>query len=161
MSMLSNFLAAVLAGLGVFCGAAIANYAKEELKPGRRYFIILEQAVLAAFAAAHIYYSAPFYSIALSSALFISSFFREQIEKKSKAMFCYFAYAAFAVILFWSAGAHFFVQLASIIFLYGIPSGSIVFMEKKKFGKLAFAFAVFAVPFILIMALSSYLRMFF
>ena len=55
MEFLNYAIAAVIVALGFVCGIALRYFTKEEMKPGRKYFIYLQYAVFAVIIALMLY----------------------------------------------------------------------------------------------------------
>jgi len=127
MEFLNYFLALLLAYLGPVCGAALAYIAPEELEPGKKYFLALERMLLFVIAAIILYfYKVPLIVMAgvlciVGGSLWIIGF------RKMKP------YLALAVLLYLSSyDARIFFLEAAVIFLYGLPVGTLIAADKIK-----------------------------
>lgn len=126
----SYFLASAVSYLGLACGAALAFIAPEELGQGRYYLLWLKRALFVAIFVAFIYYS-PSKNLLFSVLLLVLS-----------ALFVRYSdghvFYIILGLLFYlsSSGSRFFLTIASLIFLFGLPAGTLFadkrFLEKEK-----------------------------
>ena len=120
----SYFLASAVSYLGLACGAALAFIAPEELKQGRHYLLWLKRAMFVAVFVAFIYYS-PAKNLLLSILLLVLA-----------ALFIRYSdgrvFYIILGLLFYlsSSGSRFFLTIASMIFLFGLPTGTL-FADKR------------------------------
>ncbi len=121
-----GILAITAAGLG--CGYALTKIAPEEMKDGKKYFILMQR-VLGSIVAALIAYAA-FDNIYLAAIIAIPAFFIHLIP--SWAAFSIFSVSAFFL------GHALAPFIFSSLFLYGFPIGSL----EKKFWLPAIPFLV-------------------
>lgn len=105
----TDLLIAAVCFLGFVLGILIANYTKEELQKGKPYFIILEIIILFTLGIAVLF---PFNLIYFIIGIIVSYFLRK-------------SYLYFGISLALSSS----LLIPSLIFVYGLPSGSI---ERKK-----------------------------
>lgn len=126
MEILNYVLALILSFSGVFVGMFLGYIAKEELKPGKRYFIWIQNIILI-LAAIFVLYSFHlniilFILIGLIITLGIIYF-------KPKAIL---GYLFLAILFFLSMrNTSLFMLTSSFIFLYGFPTGSLIFAKKN------------------------------
>jgi len=114
----------VLAFLGVFIGLLIGCLAKEELKPGLQYLDILRHAV---FIAVLLIFFAKNWSILFVLLIaFILILF--SLTKHRETLYYY----ALALIFFLSWRYNGFTMIAPLVFLYGLPLGSIYLYKHIK-----------------------------
>jgi hypothetical protein len=125
--MLNTFLASLIAGSGIIAGAVLAILAKEEIKPGMRYFLILKNVLFsAAVVITMCYYSKINLAIALAAPLLFSPMFINKFQIIAM-------YVSFAIILILSqADSSLYVAASSLIFLAGLPIGTIEYSAAKK-----------------------------
>lgn len=126
--LLTYLILLVLVFLGLFLGLLIGYVAKEELKPGKKYFDIFKHVL---FIAILIVFFVKNWSVlfvmVIAALIIIFSFsrYRETLY-----------YYALAVIFFLAWRFNGFALLAPLIFLYGFPVGSIYLhnhlKQKKK-----------------------------
>ena len=132
-----NYLCLVLVSyVGLGAGMILAYIAKEEIKPGKKYFKVMQNLLLIAITFTVIYvlgFSWIPWFIIVGALTYILS-----IENhRAKA---FFMYLLLSVLLWISAQRHakIFIALdllpavASLIFLTGIPTGTLLFDMKKK-----------------------------
>ena len=114
--MLTRILIAGIAFLGLLVGYLLTFLAKEEIKPGKKYFVILERAILIILALVLLsqVWTSPAFIIPLIIGLLVGYFL--------KVRYLYLGLALAASI---TLSTEFFVLVASLIFLHGLPYGSI------------------------------------
>ncbi len=105
-----------LSFLGLLVGTALSYFTKEELKPGEKYFLLLEKALLLAISFTIIYYVGEFF-IFLALGVLAGLIFR-------KAYF----YFGLALPL---ASETFLVLLSSLVFIFGLPHGTLLASNSK------------------------------
>ncbi|MBW2980340.1 hypothetical protein KY360_02910 [Candidatus Woesearchaeota archaeon] len=141
--MLSYSIAAVVTYLGLVAGMLLAFFTEEELKAGRKYFILLQHVCFISIIAGLFYY---FFINKLISELIIiailfvilalTCYFSAVKLKKSKRkpiIISYIIYAVLAVGFYLSSkviGMH--IIISSLIFIYGLPAGTKLTDPKKK-----------------------------
>ena len=124
------FLASAVSYLGLACGAALAFIAPEELSHGRYYLLWLKRALFVAIFTAFIYYS-PAKNILFSVLLLVlASLF---IRYSDGHVF----YIILGLLFYLSSsGSRFFLTITSMIFLFGLPTGTLFadkrFLEKER-----------------------------
>jgi hypothetical protein len=119
MEILNYFLVSIVVFAGLFCGWIVGRIAKEELKPGRKYFLLLEKFIFSAvflvaiiFVVNNIWLSVVFFG-ALVYLLGSEGVFKEII-----------VYVLFGVVFYLSIEKLFLLQ-AALMFVYGFPAGSL------------------------------------
>lgn len=127
MEILNYSLIALITVLGLAAGAVIGHFAKEELKPGKKYFIFLQKALFTAIIAVIMYVNrANVHYIWIGAAIiFIYLYFFEKINQA-------FAYALLGLAFFLAADTEMFLPVASLVFLYGFPTGSRLIKSRKS-----------------------------
>ncbi len=132
MDFLSQSLTALTAFSGLFAGAALAFIAPEELRAGKRYFMWMELAILLLLAIFLLnQYSIPLFLRAIIYALLIASLLIKGINNR-------LVYPVLAAVFFLSAASEALLfRHASLIFLYGLPAGTL--FTNVKDSKLATA----------------------
>ncbi len=132
----------VIAVLGLAVGAVLAKVSPEEMKPGKKYFSFLRKLMLTAFLVVLALYSNGMWQYILIG-LVIGFFIRLN--------YLYFGLAMA------SASGNLLFLVAALIFLYGIPTGSLM-VEKSVFRPLVILITLIAffLPFLLkLITLSS------
>lgn len=138
--MFSTILASMIAFSGLFFGHLLQYIAPEEIKPGKRYFISLQYILIAVLCITLLYEV----SLHLNAGTIIAFFIGMASVLMMKLRYLYLGAAVFAssVIL-----SKFFVLVASLVFLYGLPVGT---LQKLKTKTLIIAFLSFFTPALLV-----------
>lgn len=132
MDFINYFLASLISFFGLILGIILILIAPEEQKPGKKYFVFLQNLffVLAVFFLLYFFKINIFLNL-LAVILLAVYFFKIKIKdnfKKSQMM-----YFLLAVIFFFSLKDLNLVLIESaIIFLFGMLTGSLLFNRKKK-----------------------------
>lgn len=142
MEPTNYFLASVVVSLGIFCGAGLGYIAKEELKPGAKY-LILFQNFLAVLIFAFAVYLKQTHLIVISAIFAFGIIFRTRLARAPKTKFYFIAYFLLGLIFSGSISKESFVLMSSLIFLFGFPAGSLVFMKKRWLRNSAYFALVF------------------
>jgi len=146
MDFINYFLASLISFFGLILGIILILIALEEQKPGKKYFIYLQNLffILAIFF--YLFYlKINLFIVFLIISLLIIYFLKIKIKdnfKKSQNM-----YVFLAIIFFFSLkDGNLFLIEAVLIFLFGVPTGSLLFDKKKKnYFKVVLRNAVFLV----------------
>lgn len=119
--MLNYFLASLVAGSGIILGAVLRDIAKEEIKPGIRYFILMKNIVFAAavLAASYFYMDV---NIMISSLLLI--FIVLISVKRFQPLLMYAAFAVLCLLSMKKPDS--FILISSLIFIAGFPIGTLI-----------------------------------
>lgn len=123
------FLPLIVVFLGLYVGAALAFIAPEELKTGKKYFLILQMIFITLIIALILYYRQIPYFVIGGAAVFV--LFLLNLVKKDISVIVY----ALLGILFVSAAystPNAFFTAATTMFLYGIPTGTLYASNNKK-----------------------------
>jgi len=137
MEIWQYFLMVVGSSAGLFCGRLLGRLAKGELAQGKRYFRYLKEGCIAAFLAllfAVLFtYNKPLaflYLLTLACVAIALSMLQKKVMLE-EVEHDYVNYALFSLLLFAAVGnqAIFFVT-ALLVFLYGLPAGSLLYKEK-------------------------------
>ena len=99
--------------IGLLIGILLAKLSPEEIKPGRKYFILLEKIVLIAIIITLIYYS-EISLLGIFIGAFIGYFFRKEYFYLGLALMISLKHVNFNFLL------------ASLIFIYGLPYGTLL-----------------------------------
>jgi len=127
MQFINYFLVLIVSFLGIFIGSFLAINTKEELKQGKKYFILLQKILLTLIFG----FLLSFYELQLNAVLFISLVFLVFllfIEPNQPSV--HIALAIILVLTSCSTGV--FLVEASLIFLYGLPTGTLLTQSMIK-----------------------------
>ena len=133
MEILNYVLVALIASTGLVLGRILAGIAKEEIKPGTKYLLLLQKALFCLAAAFLIYINRTnvHYIWALSLAIFIYLSWFKKIP--------FYAISAFLGVLFYLASlTENFTLLSAVVFLHGFPAGSLIKSKKEIFVNVLF-----------------------
>ena len=125
--MLKLFLASLLVGSGILLGAVLAIIAKEELKPGMKYFLLIKNIIYPAIILiASFYYFDINFIISVLLLIFIPIIFIKKFQLS-------LIYISFAIIYMLSGiNSSLFLLISSLIFFAGFPIASIAVSDLKK-----------------------------
>ena len=140
MEILNYSLVALITVLGLICGAAIGFFAKEELKPGKKYFVGLQK-ILFTLAVVLLMYANRanvHYMWMGGLILFIYLYHFEKINHVA-------VYAFFALVFFLASKTDLFLPVSASIFLYSLPAGSLIFKNKKETAICVISFLIIAI----------------
>ncbi|MEA3515041.1 MAG: hypothetical protein U9R34_06180 [Nanoarchaeota archaeon] len=147
MQLLNYALTALVANAGIVFGILLVYIAEEEIKPGRNYFIIMKNLMIAMVLAAvmHIFIS-NIILISIVSALFIALLFfidykiirlyfeigKNRIKIIVECITRIAAYALLGAAFYISSrDITYFIIVSSLALLYGFPAGSLALNNKK------------------------------
>jgi len=133
MQLINYSLISLMSFSGLFVGMLLAFTAKEELEPGKKYFILLQKLTLLLI----LIFLLNFFNINLylRITIYILFIFLIGINIKSQVI-----YPILAVVFFLSSkDTNLFITNSILIFFYGFPSGSL-FAEKLIKKKKSFVF---------------------
>ncbi len=140
MGILSILLALLVPALAPLAGYFLGKATKEELKAGKKYFIAMQHVLFVAIAAVFLYagkWSIYVVVAGLAVAFAYVAFRQARNPFTSEALFgIAFSFAVNAEILF---------LLSALVFLYGLPTGSLFARQKKGIWKSIGAGLLFAV----------------
>ena len=125
MGKISLFLVSLISFLGVVVGFILNKLAKEEIKFGKfgaRYFVWMKRIILIALIIIAAYFTK---NIALVLSFFIIGFILSIFLSE------YFS-LSFAMLLGFLNGNKLLILIASLVFLYGLPYGSMLRRIKKE-----------------------------
>ena len=131
-----NIIVSLISFLGLPLGIIISKYTKEEIHNGKKYLVVLKEILLIAIAITFIYYSRKDYLI-LSLGILLGIIF----YKSFKQIYFYLGFAA--AVSFINP-----VLILSLIFIYGLPHGSLLYEEKAK--NLKASFIWFLIPLLIL-----------
>jgi len=135
MEFISYFSILVISYLGLGAGIALALVAKEEIEPGKKYFKILQNYLVAAIVLITIYFlELPWLPWIFFIGITVLIFKFNNKRKKS-----FLIYLLLAVIFWMSVQKYssfridvLFPIVSSLIFLLGFPTGTLLINIKKK-----------------------------
>lgn len=131
MEIINYFLTNIAIFLGLIIGIILAYIAPEELKAGKKYFILLQNILLALilFLLLFFYKFNSRWSLVISLVLFLSLYFYLNKNQKIK----YIDYAFLGIVFYLSSkNINLFLLESSLIFIYGLPTGSLLTNIKKR-----------------------------
>jgi hypothetical protein len=128
--MLTYFLTLIFVFLGVYVGTLLGFIAKEELKPGRMYFRALENTLLVFIVLILLYaYGANLYIlILLGVAASVFLYYTSESTPINQM-----AYFLLGIAFFFSTrSTDLFIIISTLIFIYGMPLGSLYVARNPK-----------------------------
>ena len=128
MQFFTYFLVSTISFSGLIFGMITTFIAKDELKQGKKYFIALQNVIVALSTGILAYsYKIDLYFVTILTLLVFFVLYLIENVKKS-----YLIYPLFAIIFYISSGiTSFFVVESALIFLYGFPTSSLLIRKKK------------------------------
>jgi len=137
MGSLSELFIAVILSLGLLIGYWLGKVVKEELKPGKKYFVIAYHILFLAVAAVYLYaHKWEIWHVTLGLAFV----FFHMAYKKARQL--WHVQAAFGIAFVFSTQQF---LLGSLMFLFNLPTGTIHAMYKQGLRKILISGAVFLV----------------
>lgn len=130
MDFLNYFLISLVVYLGLLIGIILSFMAKEELKQGKRYFILLHNIILGfiLFFILEFFKVNVFLSLFLPLILIVVLFYFNEIYKKS-----YVVYVLFGIVFYFSSkNINLLLIISSLILFYGFLISSLQINFKKK-----------------------------
>ncbi|MBW2993343.1 hypothetical protein KY317_02110 [Candidatus Woesearchaeota archaeon] len=125
MEFLNYFLVVIICFIGIYAGFLLGMIAKEELKAGKKYFLLFQKIL---FAVVIISTMIAVNKIYLAIVLF---FILAYFMVYSRDVFIYLI---FGILLFLNSRyGNLFLMQSCLIFLYGLAAGSLLRHDKKKF----------------------------
>jgi hypothetical protein len=122
--MIEYFLLSIVVFLGLVSGLIISHFAREELEAGKKYFVLLQRLLALIILGVFLYsFHVKIYMIII--ALFILSTLIYQFKV---ALPVY--YVVFGGLFFFSPER---LNVSALMFLFGLPSGALVYKDKKSF----------------------------
>ena len=131
MEPTSYFVSSAIVVLGIFLGVLLGYIAKEELRPGRKYLALMQAAILLLMVVFAVYYRLMQYIPIMLLFILLVWLEAKKITKEPKPGFYYVIYMIFAFLFFEASKTGSFIVFDSLIFLFGLPAGSLMFMKKK------------------------------
>jgi len=131
MEPISYLVSSAIVVLGIFVGVLLGYIAKEELRPGRKYLALMQAAILFLTVAFAVYYRLTHYVPVMLLFILLVWLEGKKITKEPRPGIYYVVYAIFAFTFFEASKSCTFIAFDSLIFLFGLPTGSLMFMKKK------------------------------
>jgi len=133
MQFINYLSASIISFLGLLAGIILIRIAPEEQKPLRRYFAASKKILLLLiFAFVAFYYSKNItYFLMLSAFFALSITIEYRIHNELKKSMIISA-ALGAIFFLSSANQNLFIIESSLIFIYGIPTASLIYTRKEK-----------------------------
>jgi hypothetical protein len=126
MELLTYSLTLIICFFGIFFGIVLAFSAKEEIKPGKKYFILMQKIILLIILIILLnLFDINFYIKLFAYALLI---FLMELNLKNEIFYALLGVAFF----FASPDRNLFFLISSLIFFYGFPTGSLFAYKKLK-----------------------------
>ena len=123
----NQILASAVAFLGIFAGMAIAYFAKEELGSGKRYFLLMQKILIIIIFAIFLNY------LQLNTYLKFTLYLAAILVVAFIEISHYIVYFLFVpVLVFSSRNMPVFSIQASLVFAYGLPTGSLLLYERVE-----------------------------
>jgi hypothetical protein len=126
MGAISILVALILPALAPVAGYLLGKFTSEELKQGKKYFISMQHILFVVISAAFLYSNKWQWWIV---ALGLLAVFLYLTLKQTRNVFASEALFGIAFALSTSTGALFL--LSSLVFIYGLPTGSLFALKKK------------------------------
>ena len=137
MEILNYALVALVVSIGVILGRILAWIAKEEIKPGKKYLLILQKALFCIIAAVLIYTNRTNVHYVWIGGLILFaylSFFKKINHLVTSAIL--------GAGFYLSSNTDQFLLTSALIFLYSLPAGSLIKNKKLLAGNLIIFLAV-------------------
>lgn len=131
MNALSYFVSTLLCFGGLFFGMVLALVAKEELRPGKRYFLGAQKALFGLIGGL-VMYSLTQNMLAALLTLIAMFFVVRFVHPKNNVV-----YSSLGIALFMSYNSGFFVVVCSLVLLYGTVLGTLFTKDVLRKNKLA------------------------
>ncbi|MBS3126276.1 hypothetical protein J4453_02430 [Candidatus Woesearchaeota archaeon] len=140
-----TFLASLIAFSGLFAGIVLAYFTKEEQAPGKPYFKLMRNILLTLILLFFLLFLD--WNVVISAVLSIALFVSASIFPKLAHPPLYFLLGA--VLFLTSSNYAFFLVEAVLVFLYGLPMGSLWISSRKFRWDLSIVSAfTFFIPFL-------------
>lgn len=132
MLFINYFLAGLISFFGLILGIILIKIAPEEQKPGKKYFILLQNLFFILSVILLLYFLKIDMGIIFLTAILLT-YFISRIKIKNYFRKSEFLYFLLAIIFFLSSkNTSLFLTESVIVFLFGMPTGSLLFDRKKK-----------------------------
>jgi len=130
--MINYFIVSFLVYSGLFIGLILAFIAKEEIKPGRKYFVFLKKMVLSlVIVFLFVLHKLDYIIVLPALAIVLVYFYKVRVNKGFNEDFL--IYLILGAIFYSSyKNTNLFVIESSLMFLYGFPTGTLLVDFKSK-----------------------------
>ena len=135
-----QFLIPIIAFLGLPFGLFLSFISPEEMKPGKKYFELIQNLLLVFI----LFFVFDYYSISLIISLIITILVFLGVfywQNKHKSIIIYLILAVFLYLSYKDISL--FVLESSLIFMYGVPTGSLIKCKKKDSLKIVAKHSIF------------------
>jgi hypothetical protein len=140
MGILTIILALLVPALAPLAGYFLGKATKEELKAGKKYFIALQHVLFIAIAAVFLYAGKwSIYVVAAGLAVAFAYIAFRQARNP------FFSEALFGIAFSLAVNSEIIFLLSALVFLYGLPTGSLFAMQRKGLWKSIGAGILFAI----------------
>jgi hypothetical protein len=119
---ISYLLTAIVSYLGLLAGMIVSYLAREELKAGEKFFIIMQHTLLFLFAVIALSTRQVLVAVSIVALLFLSH----------RLTVSYLVYPLLAVLLFSTTSVHDRFLTAALIFIYGLPTAALDYRDGLK-----------------------------
>jgi len=123
MSILGYISTTIIAFSGLAAGIIVSNLAKNELKQGRKYFVILQKILLAISFAFAVFSLNSFFNLNAAIAIIIAALAALVLLKFRLSS--YAAYPLLGLCVYASSSSAFALAVQSAVFIYGFPTASL------------------------------------
>jgi len=130
MNFINYSLAAVIAYLGLFSGFILALIAKEELKEAKKYLIFFQKITLLFIFIFLLVFIKLNYLVVLLIIIFVMIYFLKGRKEFNELPYIYIILSA--IFYLSSRKLNLFVIESSLVFLYGLPTGSLLMKKNWK-----------------------------
>ena len=137
MGIINYLLIAVVAALGLVLGRVLAWMAKEEIKPGKKYFLILQKALFCLAIVLLMYFNRTNIHYTWIGALIIFVYLSWFKKIPSYSISVVLGFGVYLASL-----TDNFLLISAVIFLHGFPAGSLIKSKKEMALNIAVFLAV-------------------
>jgi hypothetical protein len=122
------FLTLIVSFIGLYAGLVLARVAREELKSGKRYFVFMQQVLLLIMIALMAYFY-KLYVVGIIIVVLIAALLYF-LRKVDISRIIYSVLGAAFTFSFYSQ--QLFYLTASLVFIYGFPTSSLIYLNEKN-----------------------------
>jgi len=128
MELWQYILVSLISAFGLAVGLIAGRIAEEELKPGKKYFVLAQNFILALILFVLLF----FYKIDAIISIVLAAVFLFLLIKLKELKNNYLIYALLGGVFFISSKNESFIYQSSLIFLYGFPTAALAYKKKHK-----------------------------
>ena len=143
MEILNYIIIAVITAAGLILGKVLAKIAKEEIKPGKKYLLIMQKALFCAVILLLMYINRTNVHYIWAGAVIIFAYLR--FFKKINHLLMS---TILAVAFFLASKTDYFLIISAMTFLYNFPAGSLIKNKKDVAANLLVFLAVATIMFL-------------